>query len=108
MSLLRDAYAILYQAWLTDLLLTDIPNCLSLRFGEENSYLSLFYGEENPLRNEFRITVNEDHLEEFEGISFKILDWGVKQFEVGFLDPWFICKIDTFSSVEILSDVCSI
>ena len=42
------------------------------QFGEENSYLSLFYGEENPLRNEFRITVDEDHLEEFEGISFEI------------------------------------
>lgn len=45
------------------------------QFGEENSYLSLFYGEENPLRNEFRITVNEDHLEEFEGISFKISEF---------------------------------
>ncbi len=39
---------------------------------EDSNYLSWFYGEENPLRNEFRITVNEKHLEEFEGVSSKI------------------------------------
>ncbi len=41
-------------------------------FGEEGEYLSWFYGDENPLRNEFRITVNEDHLEAFEGIADEI------------------------------------
>ena len=41
-------------------------------FDEDSSYLSWFYGEENPLRNEFRITVDEDYLEEFEGISNQI------------------------------------
>ncbi len=42
------------------------------QFDEDSSYLSWFYGEENPLRNEFRIAVDEDHLEEFEGVSLKI------------------------------------
>ena len=39
------------------------------QFGEDEDYLSLFYGDENPLRNEFRITVDEDHLEEFESVT---------------------------------------
>lgn len=42
------------------------------QFDEDSSYLSWFYGEENPLRNEFRVTVDEKYLEEFEGISAKI------------------------------------
>ncbi len=42
------------------------------QFDEDSSYLSWFYGEENPLRNEFRITVNEKHLDEFEGVSMQI------------------------------------
>ena len=42
------------------------------QFDEDSSYLSWFYGEENPLRNEFRITVNEKHLDEFKGISMQI------------------------------------
>ncbi len=44
------------------------------RFGEDGEYLSWFYGEENPLRNEFRIHVDKAHLEEFEAISAKIAD----------------------------------
>ncbi len=42
------------------------------QFGEDSSYLSWFYGDENPLRNEFRITVNERNLAEFESVSAKI------------------------------------
>lgn len=42
------------------------------QFEEDSGYLSWFYGEENPLRNEFRIKVSEKHLEDFESISAKI------------------------------------
>ncbi len=42
------------------------------QFSEDASYLSWFYGDENPLRNEFRIQVNEDHLDEFEAVSAQI------------------------------------
>ncbi|MBQ7035488.1 MAG: permease-like cell division protein FtsX [Clostridia bacterium] len=42
------------------------------RFGEDGEYLSWFYGDENPLRNEYRIRVDEKHLEEFESISARI------------------------------------
>jgi cell division transport system permease protein len=42
------------------------------RFEDDASYLSWFYGEENPLRNEFRIRVNEKHLDAFQGISAKV------------------------------------
>ncbi len=41
-------------------------------FGEEGEYLTWFSGDENPLRNEFRIRVSERHLESFEEISAKI------------------------------------
>ncbi len=41
-------------------------------FGEDGEYLSWFYGEENPLRNEFRIKVDDKHLESFEEISAQI------------------------------------
>ena len=43
-------------------------------FGEEGEYLSWFYGDENPLRNEFRIKVDEDHLESFESITKEIAE----------------------------------
>ena len=39
---------------------------------EEGNYLSWFYGEENPLRNEFRIRVNEKNLDQFGAISAQI------------------------------------
>lgn len=42
------------------------------QFGEEGEYLSWFYGEENPLRDEFRIRVDKNHLDEFGDISDKI------------------------------------
>ncbi len=42
------------------------------QFDEDSTYLSWFYGDENPLRNEFRIKVDEKHLEEFEAVSAKI------------------------------------
>lgn len=42
------------------------------QFEEDASYLSWFYGDENPLRNEFRIQVSEKNLEEFESVSAKI------------------------------------
>ena len=42
------------------------------QFGEEGEYLSWFYGDENPLRNEFRIHVDENHLDEFEGVTQKV------------------------------------
>lgn len=42
------------------------------QFGEEGSYLSWFYGDENPLRDEFRIHVEERHLSEFEAISQEV------------------------------------
>ena len=42
------------------------------QFGEEGAYLSWFYGDENPLRDEFRIHVQEEHLAEFEIISGEI------------------------------------
>lgn len=42
------------------------------QFEEDSSYLSWFYGDENPLRNEFRIRVNENNLDEFEAISARI------------------------------------
>ena len=32
------------------------------QFGEEGAYLSWFYGDENPLRDEFRIRVDKNHL----------------------------------------------
>ena len=35
-------------------------------------HLSWFYGDENPLRNEFRISVEENHLDSFESIVNKI------------------------------------
>lgn len=38
-------------------------------FGEDGEYLSWFYGDENPLRNEFRIQVDEDQLQSFEKIA---------------------------------------
>ncbi len=44
------------------------------QFGEEGAYLSWFYGEENPLRNEFRIRVDEEYLSEFEGVTNKIAE----------------------------------
>lgn len=40
--------------------------------GEEGSYLSLFEGEDNPLRNEFRICVSDEYLEEFDSIVSEI------------------------------------
>ena len=42
------------------------------QFGEEGAYLYWFYGDENPLRDEFRIHVQEEHLAEFEIISGEI------------------------------------
>ena len=42
------------------------------QFGEEGAYLSWFYGDENPLRDEFRIRVDKNHLDEFGAISAKI------------------------------------
>lgn len=39
---------------------------------EDGSYLSWFYGDENPLRNEFRIRVNEKDLDHFESVSAQI------------------------------------
>lgn len=39
---------------------------------EDGNYLSWFYGEENPLRNEFRIRVNEKNLDQFGAISAQI------------------------------------
>lgn len=42
------------------------------QFDEDASYLSWFYGDENPLRNEFRIRVDEKNLEEFGAVSAKI------------------------------------
>lgn len=41
-------------------------------FGQDGEYLSWFYGEENPLRNEFRIRVDEKHLDSFRQIVSKI------------------------------------
>jgi len=41
-------------------------------FGEDGEYLSWFYGEENPLRNEFRIRVDERNLDSFHQIVSKI------------------------------------
>lgn len=41
---------------------------------EDASYLSWFYGDENPLRNEFRIKVDEDHLEEFENVVAEVAE----------------------------------
>ncbi|MBQ7095456.1 MAG: permease-like cell division protein FtsX [Clostridia bacterium] len=41
-------------------------------FGEDGEYLSWFYGEENPLRNEFRIRVDEGHLDSFQQVVKKI------------------------------------
>lgn len=42
------------------------------KFGEEGEYLSWFYGDENPLRDEFRIRIDKDHLNEFSAISDEI------------------------------------
>ena len=42
------------------------------QFGEEGAYLSWFYGDENPLRDEFRIRVDKNHLDEFGAISAEI------------------------------------
>ncbi len=42
------------------------------RFGEDGSYLSWFYGDENPLRNEFRIHVGEKDLEHFESVTEEV------------------------------------
>ena len=42
------------------------------QFGEEGEYLAWFYGEENPLRDEFRIRVDKNHLDEFGAISGRI------------------------------------
>lgn len=42
------------------------------QFGEEGEYLSWFYGDENPLRDEFRIHVDENNLAEFEAITKKV------------------------------------
>ncbi len=42
------------------------------QFDEDSSYLSWFYGDENPLRNEFRITVDEKALIEFENVSAQV------------------------------------
>lgn len=42
------------------------------QFGSEGEYLSSFYGDENPLRNEFRIQVDEKHLDSFADISARI------------------------------------
>ncbi len=39
--------------------------------GDEN-YLSWFYGDENPLRNEFRIQVDENHLDAFQDVAGQI------------------------------------
>lgn len=44
------------------------------QFGEEGEYLSWFYGDENPLRDEFRIRVDKNHLEEFGAISADIYE----------------------------------
>jgi len=44
------------------------------QFGEEGEYLSWFYGDENPLRNEFRVRVDQQYLTEFEGITTQIAD----------------------------------
>ncbi len=41
-------------------------------FGEEGDYLSWFHGDENPLRNEFRIQIDDKHLESFDEISAQI------------------------------------
>ena len=41
-------------------------------FGDDGEYLSWFYGDENPLRNEFRITIDEDQLESFSEVVAKI------------------------------------
>ncbi len=40
--------------------------------GEEGNYLSWFSGDENPLRDEFRIQVKNKHLDQFEIIAKKI------------------------------------
>ena len=40
--------------------------------GSEGEYLSWFYGDENPLRDEFRIQVDENHLDAFEDIAARI------------------------------------
>ena len=42
------------------------------QFGSEGEYLSWFYGDENPLRDEFRIQVDENHLDAFEDIAARI------------------------------------
>ncbi len=38
------------------------------KMGEDGEHLSWFYGDENPLRDELRIQVDEDHLEAFSSI----------------------------------------
>ena len=42
------------------------------QFGEEGEYLSWFYGDENPLRDEFRFHVDENRLTEFDAITKKV------------------------------------
>jgi len=42
------------------------------KMGEDGEHLSWFYGDENPLRDELRIRVDENHLEAFSSIVAKI------------------------------------
>ena len=42
------------------------------QFGDDGEYLAWFNGDENPLRNEFRIRINENHLDSFAEISKSI------------------------------------
>lgn len=44
------------------------------QFGEDGAYLSWFYGDENPLRDEFHIHVDEQYLAEFEAVVSEVSD----------------------------------
>ena len=42
------------------------------KMGEDGEHLSWFYGDENPLRDELRIRVDEDHLDAFSTVAEKV------------------------------------
>ncbi len=44
------------------------------KMGEDGEHLSWFYGDENPLRDELRIQVDEDHLDSFAEVSAQVAD----------------------------------